>query len=73
MKYNVKSAAEKLGVSPSFLYDALRKRLIRHERHGARIVISAESLEEYRKSREIEVTVLEVRSEPVRLKHITLR
>ena len=54
----VKEASEKLGVSEALVYALVSARQSRHERHGlgrGKIVITPESLNEYRQRVTVEV------------------
>ena len=56
MKLSVRQAAERIGISVSLTYALLVRKMIRHERHGlgrGRYVITAEAIEEYRRSRAV--------------------
>ena len=70
-RFYVKDAAKELGISLSLLYALLYERKIRHERHGmgrGRYVITEESLEEYRKTREVTPIVGEAKRKFVHVK-----
>lgn len=76
--YTVREAAAALGVSPALVYGLCSERKIRHERHGlkrGRIRIPQDALDEYRRSRTVEVSVpppLPLARAPLRLNHLKL-
>lgn len=64
-RFTVREAAAYLGVSAGLVYALCAARKIRHERHGigrGRILIPEDSLEEYRRSRTVEVAAPEPES-----------
>jgi excisionase family DNA binding protein len=56
--HTIQEAAEAIGVSAALIYGLCASRRIRHERHGlkrGRILIPQSAIDEYRRSRTVEV------------------
>ena len=72
----VRQAAETLNVSTSLIYALCASKLLRHERHGigrGKILIPEDALEEYRRTRTVEVgEAVASNGSALPLKHIRL-
>jgi excisionase family DNA binding protein len=71
--YTVKETAERLGISPSKLYQLTSRKQIPHYRIGGKILFSDEDIQAYLSSCKVEQAgASKPKPPPVKLRHLTI-